>query len=134
MVFSSKESRNPIERNHWLLAAVMAVCGFANSLHAQQDGFKDLFDGALNPKRGAKAEFNATLTPSDAQAGDEVVLTLTAQLPPDTYLYATTGEFEGRTRITSNADIVGLDGVDQEFQPDPGSGINGRSGPKPAGL
>ena len=95
----------------------MLCFGLIGSAQAQSSNFQDLFNGALTPKTSGKAEFTATLTPSTAQPGDEVTLTVAAKLPPQSYIYATTGDFEARTQITTTK-VVGLEAIDQDFQPD----------------
>ena len=105
----------------WMRVLFFVCCGmFSPALMVSpahgQDGFQDLFDGALTPKGIGKAEFTATLTPATAKPGDEVTLTVTTKLPPQSYIYAMTGDFEMRTQITTT-NVVGLEGVDAEFKP-----------------
>ena len=118
MVCPQKDFRRRFNSSHWSLAVLFATWAMVSSSHAQTENFKDLFDGALAPVASAKAEFTATLMPSNAKPGDEVTLTVAAKLPPQSYIYATTGDFDGRTQIkTSN--LVGLEAVaDTPFEPD----------------
>ena len=101
----------------WLIALLIVSVGMVCTVMAQLGNFEDLLDGKLAPKRSSKAEFTATLTPSTAKPGDEVTLTVAAKLPPQSYIYATTGDFEGRTQITTT-NVVGLEEVDTAFKPD----------------
>ena len=84
---------------------------------AQFDGFQDPLSGALKPAVTVKATFAATLIPATAKPGDEVTLKVTAILPPKSYIFATTGDFEQKTKI-STTNIVGLKEVDTDFTPD----------------
>lgn len=95
-------------------ALALAVC-WASIASAQLELLQD----PLNLKSGQskpKAEFSAALTPENAKPGDEVTLTIDVKLPKGYYIYSTTGEFDGRTRIETKA--VGLEPVDREFIPD----------------
>jgi thiol:disulfide interchange protein DsbD len=86
-------------------------------LFAQGEQFQDLLGGGLRPALAKKASFTATLTSASAKPSDEVTLTVTAKLPPNSYIYATTGEFEMRTKITVT-NSVGLEAVDSDFTSD----------------
>lgn len=96
-----------------LVFSILMIC----PAWAQLGNFEDLLETKPRPGKSAKAVFTATLEPAAAKPGDEVILTVSAKLPPKSYIYATTGEFEQRTRITTKK-IVGLAAVDSEFQPD----------------
>ena len=92
MACSPNDTRCRTEFRYWIPAFAVLFCGLASSIQAQEEGFKDLFDGAMIVKGLPKAEFTATLSPSNAKPGDEVTLTVTAKLPPDSYIYAMTGD------------------------------------------
>ncbi len=94
-------------------AVALIVCATSTAF-AQLDGFSDSL--GLKPRSTPKPVFTTTLTPASAKAGDEVTLTVHIKLPKGFYIYSTTGEFEGRTRISTDA--VGLDAVDAEYVPD----------------
>lgn len=111
-----KGSRHPANGSAWAFGLAVVLCGFTTYAFSQERVFKDLLDGALNSKSSPKAEFTATLTPSNAKPGDEVTFTISAKLPPDSYIYATTGDFEARTRITETS-VVGLEAIDADFRP-----------------
>lgn len=93
------------------LALAAVACW--TSLAAAQ--FEDLL-GAKFGGQAKGAEFTTTLTPSTAGPGDVVTLTINVKLPKSYYIYSTTGEFEGRTRIETKE--VGLEPIDTEFVPD----------------
>ena len=94
-----------------LVPFAMALIACATSTaFAQLDGFSDSL--GLKPRSTPKPVFTTTLTPASAKAGDEVTLTVHVKLPKGFYIYSTTGEFEGRTRIPTEA--VGLEAVDAE--------------------
>ena len=118
MVCSLKDvRRRQFDSPRWLWVLLFVTCGLVCSVLAQSQSFEDLLEGRLAPKNSTKAEFTATLTPSTAKPGDEVTLTVAAKLPPKSYIYATTGGFEQRTQIKTTK-IVGLEALDDEFQPD----------------
>ena len=117
MVCSSKDFHFRYNSVSWLASLLIVTWGLIGSVDAQPSKFEDLLGGSLAPKSAEKPVFNATLTPPDAKPGDEVVLTITAKLPPETYIYATTGDFGGRTQITT-VKSVGLEPIDKEFQSD----------------
>lgn len=94
-------------------AVALMVC-VTSTAFAQLDGFSDSL--GLKPRSTPKPVFTTTLTPAGAKAGDEVTLTVHVKLPKGFYIYSTTGEFEGRTRISTEA--IGLEAVDAEFVPD----------------
>ncbi len=96
-----------------LFAMASIACATSNAF-AQLDGFSDSL--GLKPRSTPKPVFTTTLTPASAKAGDEVTLTVHVKLPKGFYIYSTTGEFEGRTRISTEA--VGMEAVDAEFVPD----------------
>lgn len=81
---------------------------------AQIDGFKDL--AGLKPKPVPKPEFTTTLGPANARPGDEVTLAIKVKLPTGYYIYSTTGDFGGRTKITTGE--KGLEPIDAEFTAD----------------
>lgn len=97
----------------WGVLALMTA--WTAPADAQVKGFHDL-TGLGVGGRTPKPEFTATLTPETAKAGDEVTLAIHAKLPSGFYIYSTTGEFEGRTKIQLKE--VGLEQVDAEFIPD----------------
>ncbi len=101
----------------WLEAVLFVVGMLVCPVSAQLPGFDDPFGGRLAKNKAGKAVFTATLSPSTAKPGDEVTLSVTAKLPPDSYIFSMTGDFEQRTQITE-AKVVGLEPVDTEFQPD----------------
>ncbi len=117
MVCSLKVVGHRVEMLGWLRAVLILTLAMASSAQAQIQGFDDLFSGRLAPQSSSKAEFIATLTPSSAKPGDEVTLTVAVKLPPQSYIYATTGDFEQRTRITTTT-IAGLEAIDAEYQSD----------------
>lgn len=117
MVCSLKDAHRHVHAISSLLMMFVVVCGFTSSAVAQQERFKDLFEGSLAPKPVPKAEFTLTLSPSDAKQGDPVIVTVSAKLPRESYIYATTGEFDARTRIKVT-NSVGLDASDEDFLPD----------------
>ena len=92
------------------------VIAWSSLASAQGKGFEDLL--GLKPGRGPvpKPEFTVTLTPATAQPGDEVTLTVDVKLPDGYYIYATGGEFSGRTEIETTE--TGLEAVDAKFIPD----------------
>ena len=100
-----------------VLALVMVCVGLAGSAQAQTSNFQDLFDGSLSPRNPGKAEFTAALTPSNAKPGDEVTLTVTVKLPPQSHIYDTAGDFEMRTQLKTLS-VVGLEAIDADFRPD----------------
>lgn len=106
-----------IQTRRWLVWVLLVCFGMASAAQAQSSNFEDLFDGALTPKTSEKAEFTATLTPATARPGEEVTLTVTAKLPPQSYIYDTAGDFEMRTQIVTKK-LVGLEANEAEFQPD----------------
>ena len=89
-------------------ALSLAVCWSALAF-AQFDLLSDLKSGGPTPK----AEIAVTLTPADVKPGDEVTLTVNVKLPEGFYIYSTSGEFDGRTRIVTNA--TGLEPIDNDF-------------------
>ena len=117
MVCLKKDVRRRLKNLCWFFAMLIAFGSLANSARSQETGFKDLFAGQLAPPSSEKATFTATLAPSNAQPGDEVTLSVTAKLPPQSYIYATTGEFEQRTQIRIT-NLIGLEQIDADFQPD----------------
>jgi thiol:disulfide interchange protein len=96
---------------------LLVVCGTASSLDAQETDFQDLLGGALKPQSSPKASFSAELVPASAKPGDEVTLFVVTKLPPHSYIYATTGDFEMRTKIATT-NLVGLEPIGADFQPD----------------
>lgn len=99
------------------LALLWLTCGLIGPAAAQSGKFEDLLGEKFQPRSSTPAEFFATLTPSTAKPGDEVTLKIKAKLPPQSYIFAMTGDFSERTQIeTKNS--VGLVPVDEEFHPD----------------
>ena len=98
------------------VALVFAVV-MVSPAWAQLGNFEDLLDHKLKPGKSEKATFTATLHPATAKPGDDVILTVAAKLPPKSYIYATTGDFEMRTRITTKK-VVGLEAIESDFKPD----------------
>ena len=113
----SQDSRRLFRTTIHAWLSLVACVLFVGPVAAQSSGFKDLFGDSLAPKPMGKPEFKATLTPSSAKPGQEVTLTVSAKLPPETYIYATSGDFEARTQITTTK-LEGLEAVDQDFKPD----------------
>jgi thiol:disulfide interchange protein len=114
--------RQPIAKRYvrvlyGIACILLFVFGGISSLQAQSSNFEDLFPGTFSGKSRSKAEFTASLTPPTAKPGDEVTLTVAAKLPPNSYIYATTGDFEMRTQITTNS-LVGLKAIDADFKAD----------------
>ncbi len=100
----------------WLgWGALVLMAGWASPGTAQVDGFQDLLS-LKSPAAAPKPEFNVTLTPATAKAGDEVTLTINVTLPPGYHIYGTTGEFDGRTKIDLTE--IGLEAIDPDFVPD----------------
>ena len=95
-------------------ALVLTACWTA-PVAAQFEGFQDLA-GLKSGRAVPKPVFTTTLTPATAKAGDEVTLTVAVKLPKGFYIYSTTGEFDGRTKIELTE--TGLDAIDAEFVPD----------------
>lgn len=76
----------------------------------------DVLQRLKGPRGGvAQPDYQTTLTPSDDNP-DEVTLSIQVKLPKGFYIYATTGEFSGKTKIQTEA--VGLEPIDTEFTPD----------------
>jgi thiol:disulfide interchange protein DsbD len=92
------------------------VVAWSSLAPAQGNGFEDVL--GLKPGRAPvpKPEFTVTLTPATAKAGDEVTLAVTVKLPEDFYIYSTTGEFDGRTKIDLTE--AGLEAIDPDFVAD----------------
>lgn len=97
----------------WGILALLAA--WTPTAEAQLDGFRDL-TGLGVGGRTPKPEFTTTLTPETAKAGDEVTLAIHVKLPSGFYIYSTTGEFEGRTKVQLKE--AGLEPIDAEFIPD----------------
>ena len=116
MVCSLKDFSFRFGQLIWPLA-LLIMGGLASQASAENPGFENLLGSKLGSHSSAKADFSATLTPATAKPGEEVTLTVTAKLPPHSYIYATTGDFEQRTKITVKT-VVGLEAVDADFQPD----------------
>ena len=96
MVCSPKDFCHRLRRCRGLFAVIVLVCSLTGPVQAQVGNFEDLLESKFSKNPSAKASFNATLAPATAKPGDEVTLTVTAQLPPHSYIYATTGDFEAR--------------------------------------
>ncbi len=109
-----------MRRWNWLLV-VAILClvpqaGFAEGA-AQDDTTPAAEITPFNfGKKTPKPKFTTVVSPAEAKPGDEVTLSITAKLPQGYYIYSTTGDFDGRTKITVEA--VGLEPVDADFQPD----------------
>ena len=97
-----------------LFAALFVVACWTSPATAQFDGLRDL--NGLKQEATPRPEFTTTLTPAGAKPGDIVTLTINVKLPKGYYIYSTTGEFDGRTRIETEP--TGLEPVDAEFVPD----------------
>lgn len=110
----SKAHLITVGRKLCLLALLLAATPV---VQAQSSPFKDLLGGAGGAAPTAKAEFIAVLTPTTAKPGEEVTLTVTAKLPPQSYIYATTGDFEMRTQIHTK-NVIGLQPVEEDFKAD----------------
>lgn len=111
-----------MERRHWrriptTLIAFVITFATLSTAHAQLENFRDPLGGAFGAKKTEKASFSAVLWPATAKPGEEVTLTVTAKLPPNSYIYAMTGTFEMRTRIEAK-ELVGVEPIDDAFQPD----------------
>lgn len=117
MVCTTKDVFGQLRSPRGLLALLIVACGLISTGFAQLGEFKDPLEGLLADKTAAKAEFTATLAPATAKPGDEVTLTVSAALPKNNYIYATTGETDPRTKITI-ANVVGLEPIDGDFQAD----------------
>jgi len=118
MVCSSQGVLRRFDSWRWLsILCVVALVSNSTRLWAQAEGFEDLLEGRLKPNAQPKATFAAELSPSTAQPGAEVTLTVTAKLPPNTYIYSTTGDFDLRTKITVT-NLIGLEPINIEFTPD----------------
>lgn len=119
MVRSPKVAFPRFQGMRWLsLLCMIAGALVCHSTRAWgQAGFEDLLDGRLKPGSQPKAAFTAELTPSTAQPGDVVTLTVTAKLPPKSYIYSTTGDFQLRTKITVTSKI-GLEEAEADFHAD----------------
>ncbi len=78
-------------------------------------GQLDLFPGAAKTGSPGKPKFATTIAPAAAAPGEEVTLSISVKLPKGYYIYATSGDFGGRTKIETNP--VGLEAVDSEFVP-----------------
>ena len=102
----------------WSLAVLgLMSIGLVNPVHAQLSNFTDPLGGKVKPVDADKAIFVASLAPSTARPGEEVTLTISAKLPAKSYIYATSGAFGGRTRITVTK-LEGLEQNEAEFEPD----------------
>ena len=102
----------------WLLITVF-LSGALSAQPETPDAGSDAFNlagGLDKPASKPKPEFTTTLTPAHARPGETVMLSVSVKLPKGFYIYATTGEFSGRTIIRAMAD--GLDPVDDDFTPD----------------
>ena len=108
-------------RHGWRVPTAVIALMFAlanvSTAQAQLENFRDPLENSLAPNKFEKANFSAELSPKTAKAGDEVTLTVTANLPPKSYIYATTGGFEMRTRIEPK-ELNGLEPVDDQFHAD----------------
>lgn len=100
-----------------VITALVLALATISKADAQLENFRDPIGNGLAPNKFDKASFSAELTPATAKPGDEVILTVTAKLPPKSYIYATTGKFEMRTRIEPK-ELNGLEPIEDQFQPD----------------
>lgn len=94
------------------VAAVMLAWAAAAMAQPELQDCGQVFKAGSLPK----PKFTTTLTPASAKPGDMVTLSIHAKLPDHYYIYATTGLFDGRTRI--NAEPSGLEAVDEDFVAD----------------
>lgn len=101
-------------RIHGSLLGIAALIVCSSAASAQFDGFNDSL--GLKPRSVPKPIFATSLTPANAQPGQEVTLTVQVKVPEGYYIYSTTGEFDGRTRIKTME--AGLEAVDADFIPD----------------
>jgi thiol:disulfide interchange protein DsbD len=99
----------------FLGAASLVLC--AGVATAQSNNFADLL--GLKGKGAGSAEppkVEVTVSPAEAQPGDEVRLAVTVKLPPESYTYSMSRKFGGATKITF-APLAGLEAVG-EFEAD----------------
>lgn len=92
--------------------AALCLVGWASIAHAQESFFK--LPGAASSGQPTVA---VTLTPADAQAGDEVTLSLSITLPEGASTYSQDPSFQKPTTITIS-DSLGLQPLGDGFVPD----------------
>ncbi len=93
--------------------ALLALAASGRDAHAQALGDDPL--GALN-LGATEPALEVTLTPRDAQPGDEVRLALKVILPPGSYTYSQDPSFSQPTKITIS-ESPGLEAIDAAFVP-----------------
>lgn len=106
-----------ISRMVGLIALTSILLACPDFSQAQPGNLNDLFSKKSQRSEPSKPKFTVTLSPETASPGDEVTLSISVKLPKGYYIYSTTGEFGGRTKIQIEPP-ENLEPIDEEFVPD----------------
>lgn len=87
------------------------------SARAQFQDFLGQGKGFFGEAGRGDPEVTVSLTPAEAQPGDEVTLSVTVKLPPDSYTYSMNPGFGGATKIDITK-AVGLTPLETGFEAD----------------